>query len=352
MSTALRSSKLYKALVERDKAYDGVFVFGVKTTGIFCRPVCTAKKPRIENCEFFDSAPAAQRAGYRPCLRCRPLGQKEHTPPLVARLRGLLEQSAGASLSDKSLSAMGIEPTTARRQFREHYGMTFQAYRRAGRMGRAVRSLQRFGDLPRAMSDAGYSSWSGFRAAFAEHFGKPPLTAGNTACLTADWIPTPLGSMLAVADERGVFLLEFNDQPTLSSQLARLRAKHRAVLVPGKNAVLEQIARELGDYFAGKEPTFRTPLHMAGTPFQARVWRELLNIPPGQTASYASLARAVGQPKAVRAVGMANARNPLAIVVPCHRVVRSGGDLCGYAAGVWRKRWLLEHEAGSLASWP
>jgi len=162
--------------------------------------------------------------------------------------------------------------------------------------------------------------------------------------LQARQIETPLGTMLALANHEGLHLLEFVDRRELEDEITALRARIKQAIEPGNNAHLERISRELQSYFEGRELTFSVPLVVGGSPFERDVWAKLQTISPGETWSYAELAERIGNPRAVRAVGRANGRNCMAIVIPCHRVIRSDGNLCGYGGGIWRKQWLLEHE--------
>jgi len=350
MDQVLSADRMYRALVERDPAFSGVFVVGVKTTGIFCRAGCPAKKPKPENCEFFASPKEALFAGYRACLRCKPMDRTPKPEPVVARLMALVESHPGARMTDARLREMGIEPTTARRQFLRHCGMTFHAYQRARRMGMALTELRERKSVPRAMDAAGYESFSGFGAAFAGIFGASPSGAPGVRPCVADWFETPLGPMVAVANEEGLCLLEFSDRRALEREVAWMRKSFGAPIVPGVNAVITGIRRELGEYFEGARARFETPVVMRGSEFQVRVWRALCAIPAGETRSYAQIARATGNADAVRAVGRANGDNRIAIVIPCHRVIRSDGTMCGYGGGVWRKKWLLDHEAKMTGS--
>jgi AraC family transcriptional regulator of adaptative response/methylated-DNA-[protein]-cysteine methyltransferase len=343
---------MYRALAERDTTFEGIFVVGVTSTGIFCRAGCAAKKPRVENCRFFASADEARKAGFRPCLRCRPLDRERRPPPAVQALVARLEADPGARIADRDLRAFGLDPSTARRAFLKHFGMTFQAWQRARRLGLALSGIRKGKTVTQSAVESGWGSFSGFGAAFARTFGAPPSKGDRVGCLAADWIPTPLGPMVAVADEAGLWLLEFHDRRALPRELAWVRRRTRAAIVPGKNAVLRRIAREITEYFAGTRTSFLTPLHLEGSEFQVRAWRALLEVPPGRTRSYGAMAEALGCPAAQRAVGRANGDNRLAIVVPCHRVIRSDGTLCGYGGGLWRKRWLLDHEAGAVARAP
>ncbi len=336
---------MYRALVARNPAFEGVFFVGVKTTGIFCRPTCRAKKPRAENVEFFASASEALHGGYRPCRLCHPLDRVPAPPAVVTRLLRVVEADPSVRLGDKNLAAMGIDPSTARRRFRAYYGLTFQAYQRARRLGRALHEVRAGRPLLAAQADGGYESTSGFRGAFRRVFGKPPRGARTDDCLLARRIDTPLGKMLALADGQGLRLLEFVDRRGLEREIAALRRRLRCAVVPGTNAVLAAAATQLRAYFAGERLTFDLPLAPVGSPFQQAVWAALRRIPAGATRSYADIAAEVGRAGASRAVGRANGSNVLALVIPCHRVIASDGTLSGYGGGVWRKRRLIEHEA-------
>lgn len=171
-----------------------------------------------------------------------------------------------------------------------------------------------------------------------------PIILGSVNALKASWVDTPLGSMLAIADEQALYLVEFADRGGLEKEIARLTKRSNLPIVPGKTDPISQIEHELENYFSDKIQDFRTSLFLLGSPFQKRVWEELQKIPRGQTRSYADIAKAIGKPSAFRAVALANSANPFAIVIPCHRVINSNGDLGGYSGGIKRKAWLLEHE--------
>ncbi len=335
---------MYRALVSRDTAFEGVFYVGVKTTGIFCRPTCPAKKPKPENVEYFTSSREALYGGYRPCARCRPLDKEKNLPEHLKHLRELVEQSPAQKLSGGDLRSMGIEPSTARRQFQRYYGMTFHAYQRARRMGLALHEVRRGETVITAQLETGFESASGFWAAFKRVFGSPPSRVEQVGCLSARWIETPLGAMLALANDEGLHLLEFVDRRGLENEIVSLKRRTGYAILPGDNACLAQIDEELKRYFDGAASDFTVPVATAGSAFERDVWSLLRTIPPGETWSYAQLARTLGNPNATRAVGRANGRNCLALIIPCHRVIRADGNLCGYGGGVWRKQWLLEHE--------
>jgi AraC family transcriptional regulator of adaptative response/methylated-DNA-[protein]-cysteine methyltransferase len=338
----------YAALLGRDADYDGVFYVGVRTTGIFCRPTCPARKPKRENCEFFADAQAALLAAYRPCERCRPLSHPNETSGVVRRLVAAVEREPLKRWRDADFDALAVHASTARRQFQKRFGMTFVEYARARRLGTAFKAIRSGERVIDAQLEAGFESPSGFRDAFARIMGAPPASRATRA-LFAAWLDTPLGPMTAVADEHALYLLEFVDRRGLERELERLRHRHRAGIAPGRTAPIAQIEQELAAYFAGRALAFATPLARAGSPFQNAVWDALLTIPPGETWSYSRLAQAIGRPGAVRAAGTANGANQFAIVIPCHRVINANGELGGYGGGVPRKRWLLEHERSAAA---
>ena len=342
---------MYAALVRRDAAYEGVFWAAVRTTGIVCRPTCSARKPQPRNVEFFPRLADALAAGYRPCVRCRPQRPAADPPEWLGRLETSLAGHPTGRVRDAELRRLGFDPARVRRWFLRHHGLTFQAYQRSLRLGGALARLQRGQAVTSAAFDSGYDSLTGFHDAFERLFGTAPSTARERAsALAATRLTTPLGPMVAVAAATGLCLLEFADRPMLATQLGRLRRLFRASIVAGGSPHLEQVEAELQAYFAGTLREFTTPLVLPGTPFQSAVWARLRAIPYGETRSYEEQARAIGRPGAQRAVGRANGDNRLAIVVPCHRVVRADGALCGYGGGLWRKRRLLEHERATLES--
>jgi len=338
------SDTMYRALVNRDSSFEGIFFVGVRTTGIFCRPTCSAKKPARVNVDFFATPSEALHGGYRPCLRCRPMDPGERPPKLIEQLRAEVERAPGGRLTDKELAALSIDPSTARRQFKRHYGMTFQAYHRARRMGLALREVRKGGRVDEAQNDSGFESASGFREAFTRIFGDPPTAAKSRECMFAERIETPLGAMLAVADDKGLRLLEFADRRALERELTILRQRLKTNVVPGEHRYLDAIRTQLARYFSGESLKFDIPLAPIGSDFQMRAWDVLRSIPVAETRSYSWMAERLGIPGARRAVGRANGMNMLSIIIPCHRVIRADGTLCGYGGGLWRKKWLLDHE--------
>jgi AraC family transcriptional regulator of adaptative response/methylated-DNA-[protein]-cysteine methyltransferase len=336
--------EMYRALVERDSAYDGVFFVAVKTTGICCRPTCPARKPQRKNVEFFRSLGDALAAGYRPCKRCRPLEPRGKAPGWLAGLLEEVESDPARRWTDADLRDRSIDPARVRRWFKEHHGMTFHAYQRSRRLGLALGQMQNGENQAGAAYDHGFESLSGFREAFEKTFGGPPGRRKSTRTAVVTRFLTPLGPMLAAATDEGLCLLEFHDRRMLETQITRVRTLLDCEIVPGNHEVLQQTGEELKRYFLGELKQFSVALVVRGTEFQEAVWRRLLEIPYGETLSYEKLARDIGRPGAQRAVGRANGDNRLGIIVPCHRVVRSDGSLCGYGGGVWRKRHLLDLE--------
>jgi AraC family transcriptional regulator of adaptative response/methylated-DNA-[protein]-cysteine methyltransferase len=228
--------------------------------------------------------------------------------------------------------------------------MSFHAYHRARRMGLALTGVRQGKNMLDLQLDQGFESSSGFRDAFAKVFGTAPSQARGVDCLYAKWFETPLGAMLALADDAGLHLLEFVDRRGLERELETLRRRFSQYIVPGEHRHLDAIGCELEAYFSGKSLRFGTPLQLSGSAFQREVWEALRQIPPGETRSYAHIAAMVGRQSAVRAVGRANGDNKLAIVIPCHRVIGADGTLTGYGGGLWRKAWLLEHERNQVSA--
>lgn len=341
--------ELSRAVRRRDASYDGVFFIAVKTTGVFCRPSCPARRPRAHNIEYFSSGAEALRSGYRPCKRCRPLETDGRPPAWVQRLLQQLDAAAYRPLGDKDLRAMAIDPTRARRYFKEHYGMTFQMYQRNRRMGRAWRELQAGTTLTGVGLRHGYESESGFRDAFGRTFSRTPGRGREADCIVTTTIASPIGPLLVGATAKAVCLLEFDSGQSRERQLARLERRFQCPILPGDNEHLEQLKAELRDYFARRLRKFAVPLVYPGTPFQVAVWDRLRRIRYGQTVAYEQVATDVGHPGAQRAVGTANGANRIAIVIPCHRVVNKNGGLGGYGGELWRKKFLLELEQRSAS---
>lgn len=341
----LKEDRMYQALLEKDSRFEGVFIVGVKTTGIFCRPTCTARKPKRENVLFFHTTKEALLDGYRPCKVCKPMEPLGKMPDYIKGLMQELYAEPDRRLRDADLRDRGLEPDKVRRWFQKNHGMTFHAYQRSLKINQAFGSIQHGDTVTQTAFAQGYESLSGFQDAFKKLSGLAPSQANGKTVISITRLSTPLGPMLAGATKEGVCLLEFTDRRMLETQIQRLEKYLKAVLLPGENPHFETLNRQLQEYFAGERQTFDVPLVLPGTPFQRKVWAALQEIPYGETRSYKQQAETVGAPKAVRAVGTANGDNRIAIIIPCHRVLGADGALRGYGGGIWRKERLLRHEA-------
>lgn len=336
---------LYASLLARDGAYEGRAWVCVKTTGIFCRLTCPARKPLSKNCSFQAGVAACMEAGYRPCKRCHPLAPEAGADPAISALLGALEARPGYRWTEGDVARMGLDPSTVRRAFKRHYGMTFLEMARQRRLREGFTTLATGGSVIEAQLDAGFESPSAFRDAFARLMGCAPGSLPKGALLRAEWIPTPLGDMIAISSASQLHLLEFADRKALKGEVQKLSAHAKGSLGIGSFPPGAQIREELARFFRGEGASFATPLALHGTAFTRQVWEVLRQIPPGETRSYSELARAIGRPEAVRAVARANGANQIALVIPCHRVIGADGSLTGYGGGLWRKQRLLEVEA-------
>lgn len=339
--------EMLKAVYAKDSSYDGIFFAAVKTTNIFCRPSCPARKPLEKNIVFYPSAHDALFAGFKPCKRCHPMETGNGVPGWVKQLLAAIEENPKKRIRDYDLRKMGIEPAKARRYFNKSYGMTFQAYSRSRRLGEAFSQIREGEKLDEVIFGNGYESHSGFRDAFGKTFGTPPGKSLNKDCIVTRLYESPLGTIILAANSEGLCLAEFTDRRMLEYQLKVLKKYFPGPVMPGKNKYLTQTEKELNKYFSGSLKKFSIPLVYPGTVFQRKVWSGLRRISYGKTISYEELASRVGINKAARAVGTANGMNRIAIIIPCHRVVNKNGRLGGYGGGVWRKKKLLEIEGNS-----
>jgi len=346
MITPENAEEYYLALIDKNPEYEGTFLVGVKTTGVFCRPTCPARKPKFENCEFFKTTKQALLASFRPCKRCKPLSHPNHVSKLIQTLVEAVENNPEKRWKDSDFQKLSVDASTARRQFKKRFGMTFVEYARARRMGLAMKQIRAGDAVIEAQISTGYESSSGFRDAFSRIMGSPPSKSGKGTVLKAAWLDTLLGPMLAIADEKALYLLEFVDRRGLEREVERLRQKTKSAIIPGSTEPIRSIEIELERYFEEDLREFNTPIFLLGSPFQKQVWEELKKIPPGETRSYKEIAVAIEKPLSARAVAQSNGANQLAIIVPCHRVINADGELGGYGGGIVRKKWLLNHEKG------
>ena len=337
---------LYAALLARYAGFEGRAYVGVSSTGVFCRLTCPGRKPKRENCVFFDTIGECIEAGFRACLRCHPMAPAAKAEPEVAALLAALQDDPGRRWGEPDIAALGFDLSTVRRAFKRHFGMTFLEMARLSRLRTGAAILPKGGQVIDAQLEAGYDSPAAFRRAFAQWLGMAPSAFVKDAMLRADWIDTKLGVMIAVSDKRALHLMEFAERRALPAELKRLYVHSKGSLGFGRFDPIDQIATEMDAFMAGRSAQFKTPLAPLGTPFTQAVWAALRTIPAGETRSYAQVARVMGRPDATRTVARANGANPIAIVIPCHRVLGADGALTGYGGGLWRKQALIENERG------
>ncbi|HLF33342.1 MAG TPA: methylated-DNA--[protein]-cysteine S-methyltransferase [Cyclobacteriaceae bacterium] len=339
---------MYDALIRKDSSYEGLFYAAIRTTGIFCRPTCTARKPKPENVEYFTTAREAMMNGYRPCRLCHPLESPGNIPSYIQNLISKIEEDPLVKISDSDLVNMNIEPNRVRRWFKSRHGITFQGYQRMMRINTAWQQLSAGSRVTDAAFDNGYDSLSGFSDAFKYLVGESPSRAGQAKVINMHRFSTPLGPMIACAVEEGICLVEFTDRRMLESELKDLKVRLGANILYGYNKHFAALEKQMREYFEGTRKSFNLPLLTPGSQFQNLVWEHLLKIPYGETRTYKGMALALENKNAVRAVARANGMNRIAIIIPCHRVIGEDGSMTGYSGGISRKRWLIDFEMGNL----
>jgi AraC family transcriptional regulator, regulatory protein of adaptative response / methylated-DNA-[protein]-cysteine methyltransferase len=343
--TRLDPETAWAAFTRRDRSWDGRVIGAVRTTGIYCKPSCPARRPKREHVEFFATGEEARAAGYRACLRCKPdeVGRdREAVVEAVKRIERAEEPLSLAQLAE----AVDYAPHHFQRLFKRDLGVSPAEYARGLRRHRTERALTANERVTDAVYDAGYQSPSGFYSDAKERLGMTPSAwrdGGRGETIRWTTFDSPLGEMLIAATQKGICRLTFDDS---EASLRRLFPKATIVRDEGSlrqlvEGVLAAIERPLA--------APHLPIDVAGTAFQEAVWRELRRIPPGETRSYAEIAAAIGSPKAVRAVGTANGDNHVCVLIPCHRVIRSDGSLGGYGGGIERKKKLLAAEGHAMA---
>ena len=339
--SAMSPTERWHAVLARDRRFDGAFVYAVRSTGIYCRPSCASRRPRRTQVTFYPIPEAAEREGYRACRRCHP-ADAPGTDPAVT----LVRDAARAIAAGQRPAG---DPRRLTRAFKRVLGITPRAYAEARRVGRFKQELKRRKQVSPALYEAGYGSSSRVYEHTDAHLGMTPATyarGGAGMGIAYTTVPTPLGRLLVAATERGVCRVALGDGAAALE--ADLLAEFPAArVVQDKSGKLHGWVSSILAYLDGREPDLDLPLDIRATAFQRRVWQELQRIPFGKTRSYAEVARRIGEPRATRAVAQACGKNPVALVIPCHRVVRADGELGGYRWGVDRKRSLLEQEATS-----
>jgi AraC family transcriptional regulator of adaptative response/methylated-DNA-[protein]-cysteine methyltransferase len=344
MKNNMNDLKMYKALVDKDSSFEGTFIACVKTTGIFCRPTCRARKPKKENVEFVRTTQDALRKGYRPCKICQPLSPAQEAPDWLKELLTYIENHSITRMKDQDIRDRGLDPNRVRRWFKKNHNITFQAYLRSIRLGSAFGHITNGGKVIDTAFNNGYESLSGFTSAFKKLTGKAPTKSKDGDIIETYQILTPLGPMLAASVNSGVCLLEFTDRRVLEKELIDLQKRFKASVITSESNHIKKLKKQLSEYFNGKRKKIDIPLSTPGSTFQQKTWKGLKAIPYGETRSYKEQATYIGNVKAVRAVANANGANRVAILIPCHRVIGSDGSLTGYGGGLERKRRLLEIE--------
>jgi AraC family transcriptional regulator of adaptative response/methylated-DNA-[protein]-cysteine methyltransferase len=342
----------WTAVENRDAAADGSFFYGVRTTGVYCRPGCASRRPLRTNTVFFETTEAAEAAGFRACKRCRPTDGSAASRHIAAieKACALLRTSETMPGLAELADAAGISRFHFHRVFKQITGVTPREYARSHRLGRFGDKLDAGQPIAASIYGTGFGSSSRAYEAAPAGLGMTPgarRRGGSGETIRFVTVETPLGWALVAATERGICMTALGDnRDTLG---AALRQRFPAAAVIAEDAGLKGWAERIVRFITAPDQNLDLPLDIRGTAFQARVWRALQKIPLGKTASYSEIAAALGQPKAVRAVAQACAANKLALIVPCHRVIRSDGDLGGYRWGLERKRALLARERAAAA---
>ena len=340
MTAPIDDEARWAAVLRRDRSLDGRFVTGVLTTGIYCRPSCAARHPKRENVRFFATGQEAAATGLRACLRCKP-DEVARDAEAVSRAVAMIEAADVPPSLDIIAEAVGYSPYHFHRLFKRATGVTPADYARARRAGQLERSLETEDRVTDAIYEAGYSGPSRFYEDAKRRLGMTPSAWRNGgAGVTIRWTiaETALGPMLLAATDKGICRLSFDEgEETLARRFPKARIE------PGGTAMAVLVERTIAAVNAPGTP-HDLPIDVHGTAFQQAVWRELQKIPAGETRTYAQIAAAVGRPAAVRAAGTANGDNNVAVLIPCHRVIRSDGSLGGYAYGLERKAELLRRE--------
>jgi AraC family transcriptional regulator of adaptative response/methylated-DNA-[protein]-cysteine methyltransferase len=335
-------------VVARNPQADGTFYYSVKTTGVYCRPSCAARLPRPEHVRFHATCTEAEQAGFRPCKRCKPHQVslvEQHATAIAAACR-FIEQSAETPSLAQLAHQVALSPSHFHRVFKAITGLTPKAYAAAQRAQRVRSTLSTSGTVTEALYDAGYNSNGRFYATANEVLGMTPSNyrAGGASTVIRFAVgECSLGAILVAQSERGICAILLGDDPDALTRDLQDRFPQATLI--GGDAAFEQLVAQVVGFVEAPAVGLDLPLDVRGTAFQQRVWQALRTIPAGSTASYTDIAKHIGAPQAVRAVAQACGANPLAVAIPCHRVVRHDGALSGYRWGIERKRTLLAREA-------
>lgn len=337
----------WQSVMARDSRQDGRFVFAVRTTGVYCRPSCPSRRPRRDSVEFFADAKQAELAGYRPCLRCKPT-QISTQVRAVTKARRLLDSAERILTLAELSAAAGVSPFYLQRIFKRATGLSPREYQSARRMSNVKQGLRKGANVTTALYDAGFGSSSRLYEKSTQHLGMTPgayRRGGSREQISYSIAPSPLGRVLLAATAKGLCAVRFGES---TGELERsLRQEFHAATIIRDDVALQPYLQTVLEAICGAQVSMDLPLDIRATAFQKKVWDALRRIPRGETRSYSDIAKEIGKSSAVRAVARACATNPVAIVVPCHRVIRSDGALSGYRWGVDRKAKLLEQERPS-----
>jgi AraC family transcriptional regulator of adaptative response/methylated-DNA-[protein]-cysteine methyltransferase len=339
--------KCLEAVAAHDARMDGAFVYAVRSTGIYCRPSCPSRRPREKQIVLFLHPETAERSGFRACQRCRPRdAQRNPQAELVVRICGLIESNSEGPLSLQKLAeCVGLSAAHLQRTFRRAMGITPRQYADALRVARFKSELRKGNDVTTALHEVSYGSTSRVYEKSDEHLGMTPATyrrGGHGMSISYTIADCALGRVLVAATDRGISAVYLGDRD--ADLVGALRKEYPKAEIRSGSGEHAKWVREIVRHLAGSNPHLDLPTDVAATAFQRRVWEALRKIPLGTTRTYSEVARSIGQPTAVRAVASACARNPVSIVVPCHRVVRTDGAMGGYRWGLGRKKMLLQRE--------
>ena len=334
------ANEKYKAVISCDGNFDGSFLYGVKSTGIYCRPSCRSKKPSFENTVFFASAEDAENEGFRPCKRCRPdLEKYDAASSAAEQIKNIIDIHFSDTLRLRDeIAKSGFSRGHITRLFEDRYGISVKEYINSVRLSKAKELLENGVSVTDVAFASGYESTAAFSSFFKRQSGISPREYASDFGLRNSFgcLKTPVGLLFISESKAGITSVKFAGAAPQSAY-----SENRGIYIDGAK-------RQLQEYFSKKRRAFDLPLDLRGSEFQKKVWTALQEIPYGETRSYQDIAALVGNPKASRAVGMANNRNPVVIAVPCHRVIGKNGKLVGYAGGISRKEYLLKLERENM----
>jgi AraC family transcriptional regulator, regulatory protein of adaptative response / methylated-DNA-[protein]-cysteine methyltransferase len=337
----------WQAVQTRDSSMDDVFVYAVRSTGIYCQPSCPSRQPNRKNVEFFDTPEQAELAGFRRCKRCWARAEKDATTDIVQKVIRLLENEDAEPSLEMLGAAVSLSPWHLQRVFKTAVGVSPKQYAKTHRAKKLRNELKANETVTRAMYEAGFGSSSRMYESQNAQLGMNPKqyrAGGKGERIAYVQIDTPVGRMLLAATARGLVAVRFGDD---TQSLAELQSEFPNATLEADPDLLAPQTHAILEHILGHTHDLNLPTDVQATVFQTRVWNALKSIPYGETRSYAEVAQAIGQPAAVRAVARACATNPIALVVPCHRVIAANGDLSGYRWGIERKHKLLELEASA-----